>query len=87
MNGRKSESSEKRQGETGNRPIAERTTAAGLTETIGKFLVDLLREARTSGVFASLPKADRCELGVEDPTTGEFGWPAYAARGKKNLVT
>lgn len=59
---------------------------AALTETIGKFLVDMLLEARDKGVFAELPKADRCELGVEDPTTGEFGWPAYDERGKKNLV-
>lgn len=59
---------------------------AALTQTIGKFLVDMLLEARDKGAFADLPKADRCELGVEDPTTGEFGWPAYEARGKKNLV-
>ena len=56
-------------------------------ETIGKFLVDSLLEARANGVFADLPKADRCELGVEDPTTGAFGWPVYEDRGKKNLVT
>jgi len=60
--------------------------AAELTETIGKFLVDMLLKARTNGVFAELPKADRCELGVEDPTNGEFGWPAHDDRGKKNLV-
>jgi hypothetical protein len=59
---------------------------AALTETIGKFLVDMLLEARDKGVLAKLPKADRCEMGVEDPTTGEFGWPAYEQRGKKNLI-
>lgn len=59
---------------------------ASLSETIGKFLVHMLLEARDNGVFADLPKADRCELGVEDPTTGEFGWPNYDDRGKKNLV-
>ncbi|MFO0936978.1 MAG: hypothetical protein U0798_10740 [Gemmataceae bacterium] len=57
-----------------------------LTETIGKFLVDTLLEASKNGVFTDLPKADRCELGVEDPMTGEFGWPNYDDRGKKNLV-
>jgi hypothetical protein len=57
-----------------------------LTETIGKFLVGMLVASRDEGIFADLPKADRCELGVEDPTTGEFGWPAYGNRGKKNLV-
>jgi hypothetical protein len=59
---------------------------AALTETIGKFLVDMLLEARSKGIFAELPKGDRCELGVEDPTTGAFGWPAYEDRGKDNLV-
>jgi len=58
-----------------------------LTKTIGKFLVDLLLEARKNKVFAALPKADHCELGVEDPTTGEFGWPDYEDRGKQNLAT
>ena len=57
-----------------------------LTQTIGKFLVAMLREARDKGEFAGLPKADRCELGVEDPTTGAFGWPNYDQRGKQNLV-
>ena len=57
-----------------------------LTETIGNFLVETLLEARDKGVFGALPKAERCELGVEDPTTGGFGWPNYVDRGKKNLV-
>ncbi|MGE3809378.1 MAG: hypothetical protein AB7K24_32340 [Gemmataceae bacterium] len=57
-----------------------------LTEVIGKFLVAMLLEARIRGVFADLPRATRCELGVEDPTTGEFGWPSYEDRGKRNLV-
>jgi predicted DNA-binding WGR domain protein len=60
--------------------------AAQLTKTIGKFLVDMLLQARAHGVFADLPKADRCELGVEDPTSGEFGWPKYNDRGMRNLV-
>jgi hypothetical protein len=59
---------------------------ADLTETIGSFLVDLLLSARANAVFANLPKGDRCELGVEDPWTGDFGWPAFEDRGKKNLV-
>jgi hypothetical protein len=65
---------------------AKKCDDAALAETIGKFLVDMLLEARDKGAFVELPKADRCELGVEDPTTGEFGWPAYDDRGKKNLV-
>lgn len=57
-----------------------------LTETVGSFLVAMLLEARSQGVFAALPKGDRCELGVEDPTTGAYGWPNYEDRGKENLV-
>ena len=60
--------------------------AASLGEVIGQFLVSLLLEARDSGLFATLPRAERCELGVEDPTTGEFGWPHYEERGQENLV-
>jgi hypothetical protein len=57
-----------------------------LTQTIGEFLVSVLLSAREDGVFAGLPRAKRCELGVEDPTTGEFGWPSYEDRGKENLA-
>ncbi len=57
-----------------------------ISEIIGKFLVEMLLEARDTGVFAALSKANRCELGVEDPTTGDYGWPVYEDRGKKNLV-
>jgi hypothetical protein len=39
-----------------------------------------------AGIFAGLPKSQRCELGVEDPTTGEFEWPNYEDRGKENLA-
>jgi hypothetical protein len=59
---------------------------ADLTQTIGKFLVSILLDSKATGLFADLPRADRCELGVEDPTTGAFGWPRYEDRGKKNLV-
>jgi hypothetical protein len=57
-----------------------------LTETIGKFLVEMLQTANKEGVFAELPRGERCEFGVEDPTSGSFGWPNYEDRGKKNLV-
>ena len=69
-------------------PNGKATTcdATELSEAIGTFLVDTLVAARDSGVFGELPRGARCELGVEDPTTGEFGWPRYEDRGKKNLV-
>lgn len=59
---------------------------AALGRAIGKFLVASLLAAREDGVFSSLPLAKRCMLGVEDPTTGEFGWPSYKDRGKDNLA-
>jgi hypothetical protein len=71
---------------TTRRGNTQKCDCAQLTEAIGKFLVEMLLEARAQGVFADLPKGDRCELGVEDPTTGDFGWPKYADRGKRNLV-
>jgi len=60
--------------------------SAEFGQQIGAFLVSVLLDARAAGIFAGLPRARRCELGVEDPTTGEFGWPNYEDRGKENLV-
>jgi hypothetical protein len=58
----------------------------GLLRDVGDFLVSSLLLARKEGVFAALPRAKVCHLGVEDPTTGSFGWPAFADRGKRDLV-
>jgi hypothetical protein len=57
-----------------------------LTEVIGQFLVQSLLKARDTGWFKELPRDGRCELGVEDPTTGSFGWPNYEERGRNNLL-
>ncbi len=57
-----------------------------LLNEIGEFLVAVLLNAKAEGVFANLPRAEHCELGVEDPTTGGFGWPVYEERGQRNLV-
>jgi hypothetical protein len=59
--------------------------AEPLVDAIGEFLVALLLTARDGGTFDGLPKAARCELGVEDPYT-PWGWPAYEERGKQNLA-
>jgi hypothetical protein len=59
---------------------------AELIQVIGETLVSALTSARQEGLFAALPRGRRCELGVEDPTTGDFGWPQYEDRGKDNLV-
>lgn len=59
---------------------------AKLEKVIGEFLVGQLTRARDEGAFRGLPIAPRCELGVENPTTGAFGWPKYKDRGKANLL-
>ena len=65
---------------------AQECDAGELGQQVGNFLVSMLREARAAGIFVKLPKAQRCELGVEDPTKGEFGWPSYDDSGKENRV-
>jgi hypothetical protein len=58
---------------------------AGLVGALGDMLRDVLLKARADGVFAGLPKAPRCELGVEEQEGG-YGWPAYESRGTDNLA-
>jgi hypothetical protein len=52
---------------------------------LGEMLKEVLLKARADGVFASLPKADGCELGVEN-LDGYYGWPQYEERGEENEV-
>lgn len=52
---------------------------------VGEALKHTLITARDEGLFQSLPKAKKCELGVEN-LEGYYGWPDYADRGKENLV-
>jgi hypothetical protein len=52
---------------------------------IGDLLGDALKTARDQKVFERLPKAERCEMGVEQ-FGGGYGWPAYKDRGAENLV-
>jgi hypothetical protein len=42
-------------------------------------------KARANGVFAELPKAPGCELGIEH-FGGAYGWPVYEKRGQENLA-
>jgi len=58
---------------------------AELAEPLGELVKAVLLKARTDGVFAGLPKAAGCELGVEHHE-GAFGWPQYEARGEQNLA-
>lgn len=66
-----------------------RELAAGDTGALVAALGDMLRavllKARDDGVFAELPRAARCELGVEEQE-GTYGWPAYESRGTDNLA-
>jgi hypothetical protein len=66
-----------------------RALAGGDTQSLVTALGDLLRavllKARDDGLFAVLPKAPRCELGVEEQE-GSYGWPAYELRRTDNLV-
>jgi hypothetical protein len=57
----------------------------GLAAALGDMLREVLRKARADGVFAALPKAPQCELGVEEQE-GNYGWPAYEERGQENLA-
>jgi hypothetical protein len=52
---------------------------------VGEAMKHVLLTARQQGAFNKLPKADKCELGVEN-MEGFYGWPAYEDRGKENLA-
>jgi hypothetical protein len=61
------------------------TADAELAEVLGELLKEAVLKARADGVFAGLPKAAGCELGVEH-FSGYYGWPEYEARGQENLA-
>lgn len=56
-----------------------------LAAILGEMLKEVLLKARADGLFAELPKAPRCHLGVEEQE-GSYGWPAYEDRGRENLA-
>jgi hypothetical protein len=56
-----------------------------LATFLGELLRGVLLKARADGLFAALPKAPQCELGVEEQEGG-YGWPVYEARGQDNLA-
>lgn len=57
----------------------------GFEFTLGETLKDLVFELRAQGAFATLPKQDNCEFGLEE-MNGSYGWPAWEDRRKENLV-
>ena len=54
-------------------------------QIVGDLLVQSLKEARDQNVLLELPKAPRCEMGVEE-YGGGYGWPTYEQRGSENLA-
>ena len=56
-----------------------------LAEILGEAIKAVVLKARADGVFAGLPKAPGCELGVEH-FSGCYGWPVYEERGQDNLA-
>jgi hypothetical protein len=56
-----------------------------ICKIVGDAMKRALLAARESGLFEKLPKAPRCEMGVEN-MEGFYGWPKYEERGKENLV-
>ena len=58
---------------------------AELAEPLGEVIKAVLLKARADGVFAGLPRAAGCELGVEH-FGGGYGWPADEDRGRANLA-
>ena len=63
----------------------ELPVGAELAESLGEMIKSVLLKARADGIFASLPKAADCELGVEH-SEGAYGWPEYESRGQDNLA-
>ena len=56
-----------------------------LVAAVGDMLKAVLLKARADGLFEALPRAPRCELGVEEQNGG-YGWPVYDERGRENLA-
>ena len=56
-----------------------------LAEILGEMIKGVVLKARADGVFAGLPKAPGCELGIEH-FEGAYGWPNYEQRGQENLA-
>ena len=56
-----------------------------LCSAVGLFFVDLTKSMRKAGLFSSLPRSDKCYLGVSTED-GEYGWPAYEDRGPDNML-
>lgn len=56
-----------------------------ICKIVGEAMKHALLTAREAGVFQTLPKAEHCEMGVEN-MEGFYGWPKFKDRGKENFV-
>lgn len=64
---------------------SELPSGTELAEILGEVAKAVVIKARADGVFAGLPKAAGCELGVEH-FGGYYAWPVYEERGQDNLA-
>jgi len=64
---------------------AELPEGTELAEILGEMVKAVVLKAKADGVFAGLPKAPDCELGIEH-FSGAYGWPPYEDRGQDNLA-
>ncbi|MCZ2341540.1 MAG: hypothetical protein LC104_07050, partial [Bacteroidales bacterium] len=64
---------------------ADLPASTELAEPLGEMIKAVVLKACADGVFAALPKASGCELGVEH-FSGCFGWPEYEVRGQNSLA-
>ena len=56
-----------------------------LAVPLGEMLKAVLLKARSSGMFAAMPKASGCELSIEH-FEGAYSWPENEARGAESLA-
>jgi hypothetical protein len=64
---------------------SRKLTGDNMAKIFGEFFVAVMKSAKADGILAKLPKAEKCEFGVEE-SGGSFGWPAYEKRGRANLA-
>lgn len=69
----------------GEKKVIEKDNLDDMATHIGEMLKGVLIQAREDGVFAKLPLAERCIMGVED-LEGAYGWPLYERRVKDGAV-
>ena len=62
-----------------SRTVEPEADMEGVAELFGSMLKEALIAARDAGVFANLPLAAGCVMGIEEHE-GHYGWPEYEER-------